>query len=344
MFWKHLPFILFAASAVSAAAGTSIGCGPSNSDRYYCDVTGCFQCDGYGCSSVAPPTPTQCTGSSSCTSGTTCTAAGCVQNCAVDTDCAKGTVCQGGLCLAPQQQPPATKECTTNTDCGTGKACAAGKCETCGGTAGPCPCAASTDCASTETCVSGACTAKTNTCQFSSQCGSGKVCADGQCLAECDAQTMCTGNTTCVKGVCEPNTVGTGGDAGADAGPSGCLNDSQCLDTAAPNCVSGQCVASCTADPQCGNGKFCDQGACVVDTRPTPNCTTNAQCTGSNQTCMAGYCKYGCTTDKTCELIDSRIGYCGQDKVCRTQAEAHPQCTQKSDCSGTQNCIGNICK
>jgi len=108
--------------------------------------------------------------------------------------------------------------------------------------------------------------------------------------------------------------------------------------------VSNQCVPSCNNDTQCGNGKYCDQGACVVDTRPKPNCTDNSQCSGNNQQCVSGYCKYNCSTDKDCELIDSRIGYCGQDGVCRTQAEAHPQCKQKSDCSGAQDCIGNVCK
>jgi hypothetical protein len=147
-----------------------------------------------------------------------------------------------------------------------------------------------------------------------------------------------------VKGVCEPPVVTGGGDAGADAGPTGCQNDSQCTDSAAPNCVSGQCVASCTTDATCGAGKYCNQGACVIDTRPQPNCTTDSQCTGSSQKCVSGYCKYLCTTDKNCQVIDSRIGYCGMDGVCRTQAEAHPQCTQKSDCSATQDCIGNICQ
>jgi hypothetical protein len=108
-------------------------------------------------------------------------------------------------------------------------------------------------------------------------------------------------------------------------------------------CVDGTCTAACTADSQCATGDYCNQGACVVDTRPTPNCTTSAQCTGQNQTCVGGYCLYNCTTNTQCEMIDARIGYCSSAGVCRSQAEANPQCTQQSDCASGQDCIGNVC-
>jgi hypothetical protein len=110
--------------------------------------------------------------------------------------------------------------------------------------------------------------------------------------------------------------------------------------------VSGACVPSCNVDKDCATGNYCDQGACVIDTRPQPNCTDDSQCTagGGMQKCVGGYCKYTCTTDKTCELIDSRIGTCAKDGVCRTAAEANPQCTQQSDCPKGQDCIGNTCK
>jgi hypothetical protein len=164
------------------------------------------------------------------------------------------------------------------------------------------------------------------------------VCADGQCLSGCDA-APCGDNFKCEKGVCQPTTTGTT-----------CTGDAQCGQTpATPKCVSGACVAACNADPDCGAGKYCDQGACVLDTRPTPNCTGDDQCAGSGATrkCVGGFCKYTCTTaqgDTYCRTIDSRIGYCAKDGVCRTQQEANAACTVIGDCQAGQDCIDNQCK
>ena len=60
--------------------------------------------------------------------------------------------------------------------------------------------------------------------------------------------------------------------------------------------------------------------------------------------CVDGYCKYSCSVDHDCQIIDSRIGYCGADKVCRNQTEAKPACTVQSDCAAGQSCVGNVCK
>jgi hypothetical protein len=327
--------------AVLTAVGTVAwaGCGSGSDDRYYCDAAGCYQCDAYGCSCVAPPTHAACTGASSCAAGSVCTASGCTTTCSDAVPCAKGEVCKAGLCAAPTVDPGAKKDCTTKSDCGDGKACVAGSCEACGGSAGPCPCTtttAATDCAAGQACVAGSCTAPANTCKFSSECDSGKVCADGQCLASCEAAPCATG-FTCDKTVCKPTGTGTG-----------CTTDQQCGgDT--PQCVSGKCAKACAADPECGAGNFCDQGACVVDTRPKPNCTDDTQCagTGAPRKCLGGFCKYTCSTaqgDAYCRTIDNRIGYCAKDLVCRTAAEASAQCLQSADCSGGQTCIDNACK
>jgi hypothetical protein len=128
------------------------------------------------------------------------------------------------------------------------------------------------------------------------------------------------------------------------------MGDASCQDPATPKCVAGSCVASCTDDSTCGAGKFCNQGACVVDTRPAPpNCTSDATCGGSGtpQKCVDGFCKYTCTTtqgDAYCRSIFVEIGYCAKDGVCRTQSEANAACVQASDCAGGLDCIGNQCK
>jgi len=141
----------------------------------------------------------------------------------------------------------------------------------------------------------------------------------------------CPTGFSCIKNVCQKDHTGTT-----------CTSDASCPMNA-PHCVGGQCVPACTNDSQCGSGYYCNQGACVLDTRPKPNCTMDTDC-GSMQKCVTGYCRYQCTSDNQCKTIDARIGYCASDGVCRTQAEAHPQCTDKSMCMTGQDCIGNVCQ
>lgn len=317
--------------ALGALAWT--GCGPGSETRYYCDGSGCFTCDAYGCSTVTPPAKQSCTGSSSCPEGSVCTASGCTVTCKDNSACPQGEVCQSGLCSAPQTTPGTAVECTTKKDCGDGKACVSGSCEACGGTAGPCPCTAATDCSTGQQCVAGSCTDPQNVCKFSSECGDGKVCADGQCLASCEA-APCADGFTCDNGACKPKPT------------TGCTTNADCSG-ATPQCAAGSCVKACTADAECGAGNYCNQGACAVDTRPKPNCTEDAQCGGTAATpkkCLGGFCKYTCTTDDYCRTIDSRIGYCAKDGVCRNFAEASAQCVASTDCDAGKSCVDNACK
>jgi hypothetical protein len=106
--------------------------------------------------------------------------------------------------------------------------------------------------------------------------------------------------------------------------------------------VSGSCALACTATSQCPSGDYCDQGACVLNTAPTPDCTDTSQC-DSGQICQAGYCLYTCTTSTQCEDIDARIPVCASN-VCRSPGEANPACTTQSDCMTGQSCISNVCE
>jgi hypothetical protein len=54
-------------------------------------------------------------------------------------------------------------------------------------------------------------------------------------------------------------------------------------------------------------------------------------------------CKYTCAHDSDCEKIDTRIGYCAADNVCRDAAEAHPACRTKFDCAPGLDCVDNVC-
>jgi hypothetical protein len=106
--------------------------------------------------------------------------------------------------------------------------------------------------------------------------------------------------------------------------------------------VSGVCASACTSDSQCATGDYCDQGACVLDTQPKPNCTESSQCLSTEQ-CVGSYCRYTCTTDEECALIDARIAICSGG-ICVSQSEATPQCTTQSGCSTGQDCVSNQCQ
>jgi hypothetical protein len=112
-------------------------------------------------------------------------------------------------------------------------------------------------------------------------------------------------------------------------------------------------------DSQCGTGNYCNQGACVPDTRPTPNCTTDSNCISTPSTpqaCISGFCSYECTTGMTgdgfCKTVDNRFVSCGANPnaeppyngTCLTMTEAGAQCTMKSQCPAGKDCINNICQ
>ena len=89
-------------------------------------------------------------------------------------------------------------------------------------------------------------------------------------------------------------------------------------------------------------GDYCNQSACVIDTRPKPNCSSNSDC-AANQDCVGGYRKFKCNTNLDCEMIDARIPACSMG-YCASATEANPQCTSQADCPAGQDCVGNVCK
>ncbi len=358
--WSRVSAMVGALAAVGAIVWS--GCGTGD-DRYYCDDSGCYSCDGYGCRGVQAPSTTPCTGTSNCAGGSICTVQGCAATCNQSSDCPKGTVCTSNVCVAPGSTgtvkecttaaectggnvcvgnkcvpapdagPDAAPQCTKGSDCTSAQACVQGKCQTCGGANGPCACSVTSDCNSPNVCASGVCTPATDTCKYSSDCGGG-ICIDGKCETACGPNNTCATGYTCIKGGCEKNPTG-----------STCTKSTDCTSPTTPYCVGGQCVAKCSTDPECGQGNYCNQGACAPDTRPQGNCQNDNQCTGGpGQKCIGGICKYPCGDDNACKLIDVRIGYCGMDKVCRSFEEAHPQCTGKSECANGQDCVSNVCR
>jgi len=306
-------FLTRTAIALGALGGIGVmaldGCGPGDT-KYYCDSSGCYNCDGYGCHPVTPPTPTKCSGASSCQQNQICTDQGCENICKADADCPQGDVCKSGLCVAATTNPGNPVICSTSSDCGTNQVCVGS--------------------GSWAKCVD-----KTNACTYSSECGGGKVCANGECLSDCSKGALCPEGTQCTKGVCEP-TTGTQ-----------CTSDAQCGGST-PKCVNGSCEPACggVSTAACAANEVCENGACVPSTQPQPNCGLGC---ASNQQCIDGFCRYTCTTpdgnlSQSCELIDTRIGYCAKDSTCRDAQEAQAECLSGSDCTGGKICISNTCQ
>jgi hypothetical protein len=294
---KLFPPALLVAFSVAVSA---TGCCPSKPDASYCDATGCYTCD--------------------------------------RNDCSHGRGRYGGAGSgAPSTSPSASTPakapvCASNTECGSGRTCRASTCETCGGSAGPCPCAQDAECGGGAICQNRACIPKANVCRFGSDCADGSECRNGACVAACETGS-CAPGSTCNSGACIPDVTG-----------KACTSDNNCPATT-PRCVSERCTEACSSDETCGAGRYCNQGACSPDTRPKSNCESDAQCMGgpNPQRCVAGLCKYTCSTDTLCRSIDNRIGYCGKDQVCRNAAEAAPACTRQTDCKTNQACVNNTC-
>jgi len=314
------------------------GCGPAaNGGDYYCDGTGCYQCDAYSCRSVSgppgtPSAPLGCNRSADCGEGYSCIGQTCVP-------------CDGGTSVATTDGGASSTDAASSTgdssappgDSGSARADSG---PTCGNGNGPCACTSSAECAASQVCVAGSCTASSNACQFTSQCAPGDVCADNQCVPACGSSGACASGSTCQKGVCEPTPVG-----------APCTTSAQCSGST-PVCAEGECTASCSSDATCPTGDYCNQGACEVDTRPKPDCTQPSDCkAGPPQACLDGYCVYTCATNTQCADIDVRIDVCstthadaGTVGYCESPTQAAPQCTSKSECPSSEDCINNVCE
>ncbi len=258
----------------------AVACGPDASEdyNYYCDSTGCYTCDAYGCSRTSDPN--------------TVTDGGSV------TDGGNGN---GNDAAAPDANPP-TEDAAT---CGTA-------------TTGPCACDATKPCPSGQLCVNGACTDEKNGCKYSSECGDGKVCADSQCVSTCDAtcadgftcdKGVCKpSGPDCVSGDCaKPCTAdpecGAGkycnqGVCAVDTRPaSNCTEDSQCGGTTntPKKCVRGFCKYTCDSDAYCRTidsriGTCAADKVCRSAEEATAACTASSDCTGG-KSCIDNACK-----------------------------------------------------
>jgi len=203
------------------------GCSGCNED-YYCDDTGCYWCDSYGCRPVEPPTAAECShGDWECPADRPfCTDDGyCVAQCEEDADCPTGLRCLDGLCLEPATierpgmhpgycgesdvctgdeycapsrccLPTGGDDCCADVDCAAGLVCDLDDhvCVT------P-PADAGTDDAGTDTTTDGP-TPPPPQCRSNAECPTNYLCIDAVCMLPCETSAECGAGCDCVGGFC----------------------------------------------------------------------------------------------------------------------------------------------
>ena len=166
------------------------GCGPGDT-RYYCDNTGCYNCDGYGCHQVTPPNPTQCTGNAQCAQNQICTDAGCVHGLQGRRGLPARRRVQRGSVHPAEHEPRQRREVHQGLRLRGRRAVRRHG-------------------------LVGAVHAEEQRLHSTRASAPGEVCADGECLVDCSKGQSCPSGTQCTKGVCIPDT-GTQ-----------CTSDAQC--------------------------------------------------------------------------------------------------------------------
>lgn len=328
---RTIQSFLFASLMAAAVLG---GC---RTERYYCDDTGCFFCDGLGCRPVDAPDRPNCRGDFECADGTICTDAGCVAECAEDSDCPRGTACSNGQCLNPTEPPPTPLpgSCERTEDCGDATLiCVDGFCQVddrgCGDMG--CDCSESGQCADGFICSEGECQPDEDVCQFNAECGADRICVDGSCRAECETAGECLAGQTCEDGTCVTPPPPTGE----------CEDNMDC--DSGEICVDSSCIAGCGSDTECDEGFYCYGGTCRVDDRPRPFCTVNSDCQ-SGRECVEGICRTPCSgsdADALCRSFDVQFVAC-RESYCVTQVEATSNCSTSVDCGPGRECVNGAC-
>jgi len=221
---SHIRLIVMGSLALTAVLGG--GCDGCN-EEYYCDETGCFWCDSYGCRPVDPPSVAECAhGDWECPADRPfCTDDGyCVAQCTEDADCPIGLQCIEGLCLEPGTvSRPGMR---------------------------PGYCGDAAICAGDEYCAPSRCCLPTG----GSNCCADIDCAEGQV---CDTELH-----ECVTPAEDAGTdVPDGTTDGPPPPPPQCTSNAECPDFYL--CIDAVCKLPCTTSAECGAGCECVGGFCT---------------------------------------------------------------------------------
>lgn len=204
----------FRPAAVSALVGMLLAIGACHDDknqteRRYCDNSGCYTCVGDKCypvpgnpAKMPPGGVSACADDSACGSGQVCNLGRCETACQQDSNCLTGDACIAGRCrpAGAVMCGVAGAFCTADAQCGTNRRCAGGGC------AALCP---DGKCAAGQVCQGGACiedpAPKMAQCLFDIDCGGDQGafrCINAYCLKSCKDSTECDSGTACLKGTC----------------------------------------------------------------------------------------------------------------------------------------------
>ena len=210
----------FAAPVLLAALGLLSACDKNNeqTERRYCDQSGCFACTGDSCYPVpgdpakpvdpgpGPGGVTSCDSDAVCGTGKLCNLGRCEASCREDANCSSGSSCVAGRCrpTGAAQCGVSGALCTENAQCGSGRSCVANACAT------ACP---DSKCAAGQVCQAGACIEDpmptAAQCTFDLDCGGAGAfrCINAYCLPTCTESKQCQGGAACVKGTCRGNRL-----------------------------------------------------------------------------------------------------------------------------------------
>ena len=243
----------------------------------YCDETGCYTCDDFGCYPDGGPGGTgwDCSNNYDCAAGCYCDpdTDTCQEGgfCERDEDCAEGFVCDNRSSCVPGNGG-GEEECTEDSQCEAGSFCdeSSGDCVPSG------DCTADDQCPDGQTCDEERETCVPAACDENSDCPTGSYCdlSSGECVGstvcgengECPPDTTCDEETnTCVPNQPPPATCQ--GEVTCDELPP------ECAEGTNPGIVDGCYTGECIADADCPDGApiFCedhtDEATCEADER-----------------------------------------------------------------------------
>jgi plastocyanin len=284
---------------------TSVKVCSSNSD---CGSGFCYNSSEY--STPFCTAPQTCNNNNDCPEDSACISGVCavpsLAICEQDSDCPSGLTCQEIGGTGSGIKGCVGKKCSTNVNCTAEYGIYSNiSCTDIGGedqTNYSCvlynstkpPLDAQGNCASGSL-FNGKCALAKN-CSVDSDCPSGLICSNEVCkqLATCTSSAQCQPGEECSNGYCRIKTVKT------------CVNNSDC--SQGEVCSGFKCIAksSCSSTSNCISLPFSSSSNFVCTNESSTsspfckvsyNCTTNAQCPGSFQTCISGQCQsYPVTT------------------------------------------------
>ncbi len=298
-----------------------------------------------------------------------------------ENNCTPGQTCSNGTCENPPLFCLFVSDCDDSNPCTTeacnffscqytnepyGTPCTGGFCDDSSGTCiiAPITCNNNPECDDSKECTTDTCLNPgiyTSSCQNTNITNgtpcTGGTCQDGTCTPTCTNECSPEYTKTCI------------GDSWKQCGEydtDDCLEWSSLTDCSPQNCISGECVASCSDECASTGLRDCQGNAYHIcgdyDSDSCLEWNTLTNC-GTEENCVNGYCKTTCADEctspgeKACEgnawkqcgdydsddcLDWSNLTSCGTGKYCETgECKDLESADLYADSSLSTNCTGN---